>query len=164
MDDLSIIAGPDGYIDPRYIAQRGFRSVLLCETFRLVEAEWLAGAITMVTGRSKSVQASSYDGGQILLHTELTAARDDIHRFVHDQNLYHSVLCDLERHYLAYFSQFRDFVLLCGDIDFLKLAYPVSGETIKAQYFFDTKIEAHRGSPYFDYFHDMWTRYSATAV
>jgi hypothetical protein len=41
----------------------------------------------MVAGLSKTVQASSYDGGQILLHTELMAARDDIHRFVHDQNL-----------------------------------------------------------------------------
>jgi hypothetical protein len=70
----------------------------------------------------------------------------------------------MERHYWAYFSQFRDFVLLCGGIDFLKFAYPVSSETIKAQYFVDANIEAHRGSPCFDCFQDMWTRYSATAV
>lgn len=167
MRDLSSIVDDDGYPRAGYVARRGFRTALLYEIFRLVEAELLGNAIVRLNGPRAPVEAYSYDSGSVVTTRELTPTRDDLCDFVADQNLYHTILTDRDRTYIAHFSQHRDFVLYCGSADFVSAAYPLSGETVKAQYFFNVGIEDQRGrldNARDRYFQSMWNRYSGTAV
>jgi hypothetical protein len=135
----------NGQIDPEFLSKRKFKSVLVYDLFRGIEADWLAQAINSnFRNGDKKIDAISYSEGGIVDEKTLTPDRDSILDYVSDKNLFYTILTDSSQSFLVYFDQYRDFFLLCGTADFLKAAYPVSSDTVKFQFFENLELEAQR--------------------
>ena len=136
MADISGIIDSMDHIRPDLIRSRELRTILVYDIFRRIEAEWLSKAITTAPPYyGEAIVAIAYDKGRILDEKYISPTRDAILEYVLDKNLQHTILTDRDNSFIIYFSQFRDFFLYCGSTEFLKIAFPVSSETIKYQYF-----------------------------
>ena len=145
MAELSKFVDSEGRIRYDLIAEHGFRTGLVFDIFRGVEAEWLAEAIIASAHDMPSeIEAFSYDEGIIVDTKRLKPTRGTILEYVLDKNLQHTIVTDGDTSFVAYFAQYRDFFLLCGKPDFLQTAYPVSPNTIRFQYFENVELEAQR--------------------
>ncbi|MEO1137336.1 MAG: hypothetical protein AAFW68_12150 [Pseudomonadota bacterium] len=160
MDKLSRIVDSEGSIRTDFIAEYEFKTVLVFDIFRGVEADWLAHAITRLANNvMQEIESLSYDDGKIVDEKRLKVTRDSILEYVLDKNLYHTILTDGDLNFVAYFSQYRDFFLICGKSEFLQAAYPVASDTIRFQYFENVKLEAQRGPVDEDHYAKLWEKY-----
>lgn len=147
----------EGRILPQFIRDKGFEKILVFDIFSLIEAEWLEFAIDRL--HLNEVLAISYNQEELVNSRTIPTDKESILKYVLNDNLNHTILTTSDYEFLIYFSQYRDYFLICGSLSFTHNAYPVSQETVKKCYFKNVELEALRDPFDPSHYFNLWRQY-----
>ena len=161
MDIIEDILDIDDRINPDFLKRKSFKSALVYDLFRGIEAEWLTNAIHSLG--VKKAEVFCIENSKIIDNRLINTNRDEILNYVLDKNLFTTIITDGKQNLYVYFSQYRDYFQIVGTQDILKIAYPVSADTINYQFHENVDLEALRTPLNKKYYHHLWNKYEFAA-
>ncbi|MEO1039657.1 MAG: hypothetical protein AAFX09_08930 [Pseudomonadota bacterium] len=160
LEKLPSIIDKDLQIRNEYIKAQSWASIIVLGPFRVIEAYWLSQAVSLNESSDRATNLICFNEGVETKITTIGSSYREILDSVSVSYIDPLIITDNDFSYLAYFSMYGDFYMICGGSEFLSVAYPLPFSVVEADFFDEAKFKSERDHINVSYYKKLWKRYN----